>query len=311
MTSNRTQTPRRLLGVGLGPADTGAALAGYAAVAARADIIELRLDLMGGYDLATLVAERPLPLVVTNRPVREGGQYTGDEAARVATLVRALDLGAEYIDLEPDALPLLPRAYLDRTILSHHDFQRMPADLPAIRDRLAATGAGIVKVVGMALSPEDSLPVLKLFADSPVPTIAIAMGPTGLISRVLALRHDNCLLTYATPAAGAEVAPGQLSLDTLLHTYRAREIGPATTAFGVLGEAVDERLLAELNAALRAAGRDAVALPIGADPASASAFLDFGFEATWSPAAGATLDKSGSRSIPSPDRLVDLWANRP
>jgi 3-dehydroquinate dehydratase / shikimate dehydrogenase len=311
MTSNRAKKHRRMLGVGLGPADTGAALAGYAAVAERADIIELRLDLMGQYDLAALVAERPLPLVVTNRPVREGGRYQGDESARVATLLQALDLGAEYIDLEHDSLPLVPPEYLDRTILSHHDFQRMPADLPAIRDRLAGGGVAIVKVVGMAGHPEHSLPVLKLFADSAIPTIAIAMGPAGLVSRVLALRHDNCFLTYATPATGAEVAPGQLSLHTLLHTYRAREIGPATAAFGVLGDAVEERLLAELNAALRAAGADAVALPLNIKPASAPAFLDFGFVAIWDLAAGATLDKSGSRPINSLDRLVERWANRP
>jgi hypothetical protein len=187
----------------------------------------------------------------------------------------------------------------------------MSVDLPAIRDRLAATGVAIVKVVGMAGGAADSLPVLGLFADSSVPTIAIAMGPAGLISRVLALRHPNCFLTYATPAVGSEVAPGQLSLDTLLHTYRAREIGPATATFGVLGDAVDESLLAELNAALRAAGRDAVALPIGADPSSTPVFLDFGFAAIWDPAAGATLDKIGSRPVASLDRLVDLWANCP
>ncbi len=311
MTSNRTKSPRPLLGVGLGPADTAATVAGYTAVADRADIIELRLDLMSRYDLAALVAERPLPLVVTNRPVREGGRYEGDESGRVATLLQALDLGAEYIDLEHDALPLVPPDYLDRTILSHHDFQRMPADLPAIRDRLAATGVAIVKVVGMAGHPEDSLPVLKLFEESRVPTIAIAMGSAGLVSRVLALRHDNCFLTYATLAAGAEVAPGQLSLQSLLHTYRAREIGPATTAFGLLGEPVDERLLAELNAALHGAGADAVAVPIGADPVAAPAFLDFGFAAVWNLASGATLDKNGSRPVDSLDRLVQRWANRP
>ncbi len=300
-----------MLGVGLGPADTAAAVAGYAAVADRADLIELRLDLMGEYDLPALVAERLLPLVVTNRPVREGGRYEGDEKARVATLVRALDLGAEYIDLEFDALPLLPPVYRDRTILSHHDFERMPSDLPAIRDRLAATGVVIVKVVGMARSPEDSLPVLKLFEDSATPIIAIAMAPAGLISRVLALRHDNCFLTYATPATGAEVAPGQLSLDTLTHTYRAREIGPATVAFGVLGDPIDERLLAELNAALRSACADAVAVPLAIKPAAAPTFFDFGFAGIWDLAAGAVLDESGSPPVDDLGQVVERWTGRP
>ena len=46
---NPDRQHRRMLGVGLGPRDTKAALAEYAAVCERADIIELRLDLMDNF----------------------------------------------------------------------------------------------------------------------------------------------------------------------------------------------------------------------------------------------------------------------
>jgi 3-dehydroquinate dehydratase/shikimate dehydrogenase len=50
-----------------------------------------------------------------------------------------------------------------------------------------------------------------------VPTIALAMGPKGLLSRVLAPKF-GAFLTFGTLAAGKESAPGQPTLTDLTET---------------------------------------------------------------------------------------------
>lgn len=302
---------RRMLGVALGPRDTAAALADYAALADRADIIELRLDLMGDYNLKTLVTERPLPLVVTNRPVREGGRYEGDETRRVAVLLQALELGAEYIDIELDAIPFVPDSYRHRVVVSHHDFERMPPDLERIQKEMTASGMGLLKIVGMARSPEDSLSALRMFERSTAPTIGIAMGPHGLISRVLALRYDNCFLTYGTAVAGEEVAPGQLALSALTDVYRAREIGAGTAAFGVVVDQTEDVLLADLNGRLRQRGANAVAVPLARGEATLAAFAEFGFEGFWDVGNRAVQggdDLESEETVEGVEHVAERWA---
>ena len=303
-----------MLGVALGPRDTGAALADYGAVADRADIIELRLDLMGDYHLKTLVTERPLPLVLTNRPVREGGRYEGDEARRVAVLLDALELGSEYVDIELDAIQFVPESYWHRVVVSHHDFERMPQGIERIQQEMTDSEMGIVKVVGMARSLEDSLSALRMFERSTAPTIGIAMGPLGLISRVLALRYDTCFLTYGTAVAGEEVAPGQLSLSTLSDVYRAREIGSGTVAFGVVVDQTEDVLLSDLNGRLRKRGADAVAVPLArheATPATLEAFAGFGFEGFWDVEGRVVRGGEGSEleeRVEGVEQVAEWWA---
>ena len=237
-------------------------------LAGRADVVELRLDLMAEYDLPELLRDRPLAVVVTNRPLRQGGRFSGSEAERARPLLEAVDLGAEFVDVEwdaPDLLTALARRRQANTLLfaSSHDFAAMPADLPERRHRLAESGADVAKVVGTARSLLDNLPVFRALEEAPTPTIAIAMGAPGLISRVLALRHDSCLLTFAAPDDADGTAPGQIPLTSLLATYHARDIGPATVPYGVLSlSPIDEAVIARLNALAHGQGRDAIWVPL-------------------------------------------------
>ena len=50
--------------------------------------------------LETLIDACPVPVIVTYRPTWEGGRYDGDESERLATLWRAHELGAAYVDCE-------------------------------------------------------------------------------------------------------------------------------------------------------------------------------------------------------------------
>ena len=203
------------LAVAISAVDTDDALAALHRVTGRADLAELRLDLMQSFDLPRLLAERPLPVIVTCRPTREGGRWRGSEAERLAVLHQAAALGAEYVDLEWDVATEI--ATLDRSrtriILSRHNFAGMPADLPAQAEALWAAGADVVKLVGMAQCLADCAPVLRLLQTAVQPTIAIAMGNSGLATRLLAFRYPQSFLSFAAPDdESAHHPPQSLSL---------------------------------------------------------------------------------------------------
>ena len=96
-----------------------------------ADLIELRLDSVSDPNVAGALAGRRGPVVVTCRAAWEGGRFAGAEEERRRLLAEALALGAEYVDVEWRAGfdELLAHAGGGRIVLSHHDFDAVPADL--------------------------------------------------------------------------------------------------------------------------------------------------------------------------------------
>ena len=265
----RKMTQNRMIGVALGPRTTSEAIEAMRKVALSADIAEIRLDFMGECDLPALLRDRPCPVIATNRPVREGGRFRGSEEQRVRPLLEAIDLGIEYIDIEHDAAHLIKDRRDTKLVISRHDFQRIPEDIPTIHRSLAGNGADVVKIVGMAQRITDNARVLRALELSDMPMISIAMGEAGLISRILALRNESCFLTYATLDEDGEVAPGQLPIGTMRNVYRAKQIASSTAVYGVLStEVISDSLIASLNNAARDAGMDAVWLPFRAPEAS-------------------------------------------
>ena len=82
------------------------------ALARGADAVEFRLDYLdtppSAQDLAALLAGSDTPAIVTYRPVREGGQYAGDERARLAILAAAGEFANVFVDLEGDVFGFSP-----------------------------------------------------------------------------------------------------------------------------------------------------------------------------------------------------------
>jgi len=256
-----TALPRRQLAVALAPRDTTAAIEQLARVARVADLAELRLDLMESFELAPLLRARPCPVIVTYRPVQEGGRYAGDEAARLAVLAEAAALGADYLDVELSAAPRLTERGASRLIVSHHDLEDTPRDLADWWRRLRATGADVVKLVGTARDPRDNLRMLALLAEADAPTVALCMGPLGLPSRILCAREDACFLTFAALDAGGGTAAGQLSVRVMREVYRVGALGPGTQVYGTLGHDGSNPSAEWLTTSLRARGADAVVVP--------------------------------------------------
>src|SRR5688572_23997424 len=235
-----------------------------AASRAGADLIELRLDSVADPDVAAALAERKSPVIVTCRPEWEGGAFKDSEADRRRILECALQQGAEYVDVESKAAfaaDLIAATGGKRIVLSTHDFEGVPADLIERVRAMRAARAEIVKIAVMARSLSDNLRLLQL--ERAPNTVLIGMGPAGAPTRVLAA-HFHPLWSYA----GDGHAPGQISAARMLDEFRFRELTDRTAIYGVVGSPLTHSVSPAMhNAAFRAAGVDAVYVPMVASSA--------------------------------------------
>lgn len=180
----------------------------------------------------------------------------------MAVLREAIRLGAEYVDVEVDAVGRIGDRRETKIIVSHHDFEKMPADFLGQWRDLKAAGADVVKLVGMAREARDTLPALQALAQADVPTVALAMGEAGLPTRVLSLKYPSTLLTYCAPDDIQGTAPGQVRVAEMDEVYFGRRIGPDTAVYGLLGPHVATDEIAECNRSLRGRDLDSVAVPL-------------------------------------------------
>jgi len=151
-------------------------------------------------------------------------------------------------------------------IVSHHDFEATPDNLSALYDRMCAVGADIVKIVTTPRSVADVARVMS-FAERAArgggpPLVALAMGPLGVMTRILAGRYD-APFTFASAEAGAESAPGQVALEAMANLYRVRRIGRDTRVYGIVGRGISHSLSPVIhNHAFKARDLDAVYVPL-------------------------------------------------
>jgi 3-dehydroquinate dehydratase/shikimate dehydrogenase len=238
--------------------------------AVHADLVELRLDGIHRPDVATALAGRRRPAIVTCRPAWEGGRYHGDEEGRRRLLAAALDQGAEFVDVEaasPFARDLLAVRNGRGIVLSAHYFGRAPDDLPARYAAMQDAAPEVVKLAAEVGSLTELLPIFEI-ADAgrgrKTPShVLIAMGTAGIPSRVLSARLGN-RWTYA----GDGVAPGQLPAERLVREFRFREVQPGAALYGVVGNPVVQSLSPAMhNAGFASLGLDAVYVPLQASDA--------------------------------------------
>ena len=209
--------------------DTQTCLETLATLAPRICLAEIRLDAMTTIDLPRLISGSPCPLIMTCRPPREGGHFTGSEVERLAMLAQAIDLGCAYVDIEWDSLTAFAgqKHASTRIIASRHWHNQMPGDLWPFYEALREE-ADVVKLVGLAQRITDTLPVLELLWRASSPVIGLAMGAAGQLTRLLAPCFSQCLLTYAAPSAANLTASGQLSIADVTDLYRLQQVGPQT-----------------------------------------------------------------------------------
>jgi 3-dehydroquinate dehydratase/shikimate dehydrogenase len=174
-----------------------------------------------------------------------------------------LGLRVAFVDVEWDAEfadDMIAR-HPGRVVLSRHDFAGIPADLPGLVRDMAARRPAVVKlaVTPSRLTDQLGFPIAAAAAAG-TPVVLIAMGTTGLPSRLLAERVGSCW-TYG----GAAIAPGQVTPESMRGRYRVGQHTAETQLFGVAGRPIGHSWSPTLhNAALQALRVDAVYLPFEA-----------------------------------------------
>ncbi|KAJ5224899.1 uncharacterized protein N7469_008402 [Penicillium citrinum] len=198
------------------------------------DAVELRVDLLkdpaSDSEIPTVdfVAEQisflrrrvSLPLIFTIRTKSQGGRFPDDAHEAAAQLYRlAFRSGCEFVDLEIAFPEELLRSVSEmkghsKIIASHHDPQGKLswANMSWIPSYNRALEYGdIIKLVGVANSLDDNTALRKFknWAEEAhdTPLIAINMGDTGQLSRIL----NGFMTPVSHPSLPFKAAPGQLS----------------------------------------------------------------------------------------------------
>lgn len=247
-------------------------------------MIELRMDCLedetqlerATLELPALFRERTRPHLITFRAAEQGGARALDLERRVRFWLENFSPGrerADYADLELDIAAHFQtlearraQKLLDwnKVICSHHDFERVPADLESIFARMLQTPARILKLAVEAREITDALAVFRLLEQARRAgreMIAVAMGEAGLLTRILAPAR-GAFLTFGALTREHATAPGQITARELRALYRIGLINEQTEIMGLVGSPVRHSLSPHLhNAAFAALGLNAVYIP--------------------------------------------------
>jgi len=235
------------------------------AAEAGADLIELRIDRFTSDPeaLKQVIAQCPLPCIVTARADWEGGETPLSELDRLALLSGPATAGATYIDLELEALREAPGLFTGRKlILSSHDFEGRPERLYNVLAEMASRPDAIAKVAWMARTVRDNIEAFEILKSRTQPTIALCMGEAGLISRVLAKKF-GAFLTFAGVRRAEVTAPGQITVEEMKRLFRWDAIQSSTKVFGVVASPVAHSMSPAIhNAAFDETNFDGVYVPL-------------------------------------------------
>jgi 3-dehydroquinate dehydratase type I len=199
-----------------------------------ADLIEVRLDYLQEdvldqlNNIKKIISQVSVPLIATNRECNQGGKRVQEEKQRVRTLIKAAEIGFQYVDIE------LTTANLKRTvrkiiglgskpIISFHDVKGTPSDLEmerTVKSQIKA-GAMVCKIITTANTLDDSLRCLLLTHKMSKVTdiVCFAMGSQGVVSRILSPLF-GAFFTFSSLETELETASGQVSFSELKELYR-------------------------------------------------------------------------------------------
>ena len=218
----------------------------------RCEMAEIRLDRCElSFREIEEVFTADVPLVATcriaglaqNEPALQDPQLTEQgreiKAMQMAEkrLVRAIEAGARYVDVELEAQKQMSKrvrqaAHENGTVFirSYHDFEGTPSleALKAVVEKCVYHGADMVKIVTMAHSQDDAERVMGLYdwcrdgehADERIRAladgglVAFCMGDAGRDSRLECLRRGSPY-TYAAMTEDEAAAPGQWAADDM------------------------------------------------------------------------------------------------
>ncbi len=195
---------------------------------AKADFIEIRLDSFEETrKLSDFSGATKIPLIATNKLPTEGGTFSGTQAQRWQTLIKAAKSGFQYVDLDLTTLKLKEQI-VDlqeigvKTVVSFHkpDGAFTTQEMQRILGEEINSGADVCKIIGTAKQVQDNLTALNFVSENAGKTrlVCFCMGEQGRISRLLSPVF-GAFFTFASLEEGSETAPGQISIKEMRSAY--------------------------------------------------------------------------------------------
>ncbi len=243
--------------------------------------VELRLDyLRKDPQLFRLLPNRPTAVLATVRRKSDGGNWRGTEEARLKLLRSLIAEGVEYVDLESDVAPKIPRFGKTKRVVSYHNMEETPEDLDSIRNEIIQTGDP--DVVKIAVTPKSISDVFRLvefmkrarFEKGKPRLLALAMTDLGFFTRVLGKKW-GAPYTYAAFSNSREVAPGMPYYKVMRDEYRYDQIDSDTQVFGVVADPIAHSLSPMIhNTSFAEQDMNCVYLPFRIPKEELSTFVD-------------------------------------
>ncbi len=221
----------------------------------------------------------PLTLA-TCRRVQAGGRFQGSVEEQVEVLAAAARAGCQWVDIEIESVKALRhppfKAFAPaKVIVSYHNYRSTP-ELSTIYRRLARLPVEAIKIASHARNLQDNLKVQKLLKSNRrrhPKLVALAMGNSGICSRILAFRWGSPFM-YASVGNHHAVAGGQLSAESMRSVYHVEHLDERTQLYGVVGTYSSMSLSPAMqNIAFQAKHVNALYLPC--ETARLSDFLKF------------------------------------
>lgn len=247
---------------------------------------ELRLDYLRDYSrfesgLHQMLARLRYPqTIATCRREQAGGHFLGSVEEQVEILTAAARAGCQWVDIEIESVKALSdfpfgRFAPAKLIVSYHNYRNTP-ELGTVYRRLARLPVEAVKIASYARALQDNLKVLKLLKSNRrrhPRLVALAMGNSGICSRVMAFRWGSPF-TYAAVGNHHAVAGGQLAADSMRSVYHVEHLDEHTQLYGVVGTHSSMSLSPAMqNIAFQAKHVNALYLPC--ETARLADFLNF------------------------------------
>ncbi|MEJ2241994.1 MAG: type I 3-dehydroquinate dehydratase [Candidatus Bathyarchaeota archaeon] len=198
------------------------------AEAQNPDFIEIRLDYLEEYNRVNEISSyTKIPLIATNKSVKQHGTFSGTESERQSILIEAAKNGFNYVDVDlgiQNQTKLISNLhnYEAKVIVSYHDFKKTPSlpELNNILNEMLVLEADICKIITTAQNMSDNLVLLNFISDvsKKIKIVCFAMSEFGKHSRLVSPLF-GAFFTFASLDKKRKTAEGQLTLEEVNLAY--------------------------------------------------------------------------------------------
>jgi shikimate dehydrogenase len=236
-----------------------------------ADLVECRLDHLGGLSRKTIADARMAilgPTIATLRSKGEGGNSGLSSTRREQMLRAVLESDFEYVDLELDSDRRLLKEirqedWDSETVVSTHFTKPVSRSIVVRRLKEAHAVGDIAKVAMPCEHASDALMLASIglgLSRRGMRYVIIGMGIQGQLTRVFADTIGSELVYSCLP--GREAAPGQLEV-----AFQSKLLHGPRTVFGLIGHPISHSVSRPMQeAAMRELGMLGAYLPLDFKP---------------------------------------------